>query len=74
VDAVLWLLGALLAAVAVVDAWRSGRPLVGMLQGTWAYSSGLLFVFAGVALVVIASRRRASREEADLLRRYPRGR
>lgn len=71
VDAVLWLLGALLAVAGLVEGLRSGRSLGEMLGSAWAYSSGLLFVLAGIALVVILFRWRASRAEADLRRKYP---
>ena len=71
IDGVIWLLGALLALVGVIDGFRSGRSIMGMLRSTWAYSSGLLFVLGGVVLLVILLRSRASREEADLLRKYP---
>jgi protein-S-isoprenylcysteine O-methyltransferase Ste14 len=71
IDGVLWLLGVLLAAVGVVDGLRSGRSVMQMLRSTWFYSSGLLLVLGGVLLLVIVLRWRASREEADLLRKYP---
>ncbi len=71
IDGVLGLLGVLLAAVGVVDGLRSGRSVMQMLRSTWFYSSGLLFILGGVLLLVIVLRWRASREEADLLRKYP---
>jgi hypothetical protein len=72
IDGVIWLLGVLLAAVGVVDGLRSGRPVIEVLRSTWIYSSGLLFILGGVLLIVIVLRWRAFREEADLLRKYPR--
>ena len=71
IDGFIWLLGALLAAVGVVDGLRSGRSIMGMLRSTWIYSSGLVFILGGVLLLVIVLRWRAYREEADLLRKYP---
>jgi len=71
IDGVLWLLGVLLAAVGVVDGLRCGRSVMQMLRSTWFYSSGLLLILGGVLLLVIVLRWRASREEADLLRKYP---
>jgi protein-S-isoprenylcysteine O-methyltransferase Ste14 len=71
IDGVLWLLGVLLAAAGVVDGLRSGRSVMQMLRSTWFYSSGLLVILGGVLLLVIVLRWRASREEADLLRKYP---
>ncbi len=71
IDGVLGLLGVLFAAVGVVDGLRSGRSVMQMLRSTWFYSSGLLFILGGVLLLVIVLRWRASREEADLLRKYP---
>lgn len=72
IDGFIWLLGALLAAVGVVDGLRSGRSLMDMLRSTWIYSSGLVFMLGGILLLVIVLRWRATREEADLLRKYPR--
>jgi len=71
IDGAIWLLGALLAGVGVVDGLRSGRPIMDMLGSTWIYSSGLLFILGAILLLVIVLRWRASREEADLLRKYP---
>jgi hypothetical protein len=71
IDGFIWLVGALLAAVGVVDGLRAGRSLMGMLRSTWIYSSGLVFILGGLLLLVIVLRWRASREEADLLRKYP---
>jgi hypothetical protein len=71
IDGAIWLVGALLAAVGVVDGVRSGRSLVGMLRSTWIYSSGLVFILGGVVLLVVVVRWRASREEAELSRKYP---
>jgi protein-S-isoprenylcysteine O-methyltransferase Ste14 len=71
VDGSIWLLGALLALVGVVDGLRSGRSVTAMLRSTWIYSSGLLFILGAIVLFVIVFRSRASREEADLLRKYP---
>jgi hypothetical protein len=71
VDAVLWATGVLLALAGVLDGLRCGRSLMGMLRSSWLYSSGFLFVVAAVVLVVIVLRWRASRQEADLRRKYP---
>jgi hypothetical protein len=71
IDGFIWLLGALLAAVGVVDGLRSGRSVMDMLRSTWIYSSGLVFVLGGVLLLIVVLRWPASREEADLLRKYP---
>ncbi len=72
VDAVLWLLGAVLAVVGMVGELRSGRSFREMVGSTWIYSSGLLFVLAGIVLTVILFRWRAARDEANLRRNYPR--
>jgi protein-S-isoprenylcysteine O-methyltransferase Ste14 len=71
-DGVIWLLGALLAGVGVVDGLRSGRPAMDMLRSAWIYTSGVLFILGAILLLVVVLRWRASREEADLLRKYPR--
>jgi hypothetical protein len=71
IDALLWTLGALLAVAAVVDGLRSGRSWTGMLQSSWSYSSGLLFILGGVVLIAAVARWRGSRDEADLVRKYP---
>jgi hypothetical protein len=71
IDGFIWLSGALLAAVGVVDGLRSGRSFMDILRSAWMYSSGLLFILGGVLLLVIVLRWRAAREEADLQRKYP---
>jgi hypothetical protein len=71
VDAFLWTLGMLLLLGGVIDGFRSRRLLADVLRSNLIYSSGLLLVIAVVVLVVIVFRWRASRKEADLLRRNP---
>jgi hypothetical protein len=71
VDALLLVIGVAAALAGVYEGVRHGRSLLGMLRGTWIYSSGVLFVAAAVVAVVIVLRWRASREEAELLRKYP---
>ena len=71
IDALLFVAGLVLAVAGVTDGLRAGRSLASMLQSTWFYSSGLLFALGGLVLIVILFRWRASREEADLLRKYP---
>ena len=71
IDGFIWLLGAMLAAVGLVDGLRCGRSVMDILRSTWIYSAGLLFVLGGVLLLIVVLRRRASRGEADLLRKYP---
>jgi hypothetical protein len=71
IDGFIWLLGAMLAAVGLVDGLRCSRSVMDILRSTWIYSSGLLFVLGGVLLLIVVLRGRASREEADLLRKYP---
>jgi hypothetical protein len=71
IDGLIWLLGALLAVVGLVDGLRCGRPVMDILRSTWIYSSGLLCVLGGVLLLIVVLRGRVSREEANLLRKYP---
>jgi protein-S-isoprenylcysteine O-methyltransferase Ste14 len=70
VDTLIWVAGALLVLAAVLDGTAPGRTLISMLRGSWVFSS-LLCVGAAIVLIAIVSRWRASREEADLRRKYP---
>ncbi len=70
-DALLWMVGALLAVAGVVDGLRTGRTFGEILGSAWTRCSGLLFVLAAVVLGVVLFRWRAAREEADLLRKHP---
>ena len=70
-DALLFAIGALLVLGAVYEGLRHGRSLLGMLASSWIFSSGLLFVVAPLVIIVVILRWRASREEAELLRKYP---
>ena len=71
IDGFIWLFGAILAAVGLVDGLRCGRSAMDIVRSTWIYSSGLLCVVGGVLLLIVVLRGCASREEADLLRKYP---
>ena len=70
-DAVLWTLGAILMLVAIGQGLRSGHALAEMLQSVWGYSAGGVFVIAALCALVLFFRWRASRDEAELLRKYP---
>jgi hypothetical protein len=70
IDAAFWAVGVLLAITGVYDGLRSGRSLTSMMRGTWAFASGIAFVVASLAMLMIFARWRAAREEADLLRKY----
>jgi hypothetical protein len=72
VDGVLWAVGVVAVVVAlVIGGAHSWRSLLARLRSSWVYSSGLLFVVAGVAVLAIVLRWWFSREEADLRRKYP---
>ena len=50
-----WIAPRLVSSSAEVSL-ESGRSLAGMLESTWSYSSGLLFILGGGVLVVIVLR------------------
>ena len=72
IDAGLWVGGLGVVLAGIIDGLRCGRPAMEMLQGAWAYSAGVLFLMAALGAVVLVFRWHASRQEANLFRKYPR--
>ena len=72
IDVALWVCGLGVVLAGIVDGLRCGRSPMKMLQGAWAYSASVVFLVAALGAVVLVSRWLASRQNADLLRKYPR--